>query len=219
MHRASDEYVRMTAPSQRAAYGTHSRVRRDAKEQSRRSLIEATCNLVLSLGVQDVTVDKIVAHAGLSRPTFYAHFQSRDEVFTSLRHEMVTKLDDLYDRLAVIDEASLGQLVDWVLDFLANCRVDRKIILALMQVGAVPGLTFDSPTYYDTVISRLSGRFARFDAANGDPAAHAEAMLLLMQLEGLIRYVAVREEDAEDLHFAQSVSHNILTFLNAGNTT
>lgn len=202
-------------PRRRAAYGTYSSARQDAKGQSRRALIDATCDLVLTLGAQAVTIDKIVAQAGLSRPTFYLHFQSRDDIFAALRRHMVETLDQLYDLLGVIETCEEAAITDWIMRMLAACRRDRKLVLTLMRAGTAPGMAFDPNAYYDTVIARLSLRFERFRRARTDPAIHAEALLLLMQLEGAIRYVAVGEDDRDDLRFAAPITRSFIRFVEA----
>lgn len=197
----------------KVSYGTYSQARKKAKQASRDRLIDAACDLVLAHGANAVTIDKIVSAAGLSRPTFYGHFQSREEIFAALRTRMTEILDGLYDMLAAIDSPDAGAVTDWVLKMLAECRRDRKLVLTLIQSGLAMGVTFNATSYYRTVIDRLAARFDRFRQARTDPMVEAKALLLLMQLEGVIRHVATDETDINDQRFASAIADAFTAFL------
>lgn len=197
----------------KAAYGTLSRARHEAKIRTHDRMLDATCDLVLTQGVQAATVDRIVKAAGVSRPTFYVHFQVREDVFKALRARMTSNLDEHYDALAALHDAREDQIHSWVCHFLASCRRDRKLVLTLIRSGSVSGVTFDARHYYETVIARLAKGLRRCREAKTDPVTKAKALLLLMQLEALIRYFATKEEADEDAIFARIVASDISSFL------
>lgn len=49
-------------------------------ERTRRALFDAFFDLVLSRPYDEITVDEIIARAGVGRSTFYEHFKGKDEI-------------------------------------------------------------------------------------------------------------------------------------------
>lgn len=56
------------------------RYTKEHKAQSRSKIIESARQLFRSRGFDDVSIDEVMNHAGLTRGTFYAHFQSKKDL-------------------------------------------------------------------------------------------------------------------------------------------
>lgn len=59
------------------------------KEETRRRIVESARHLFKTEGYDAVTIDAIMAEAGLTRGGFYAHFSSKDDLFNEVIGEIV----------------------------------------------------------------------------------------------------------------------------------
>jgi AcrR family transcriptional regulator len=57
--------------------------------ETRAQLLDAAANVFAESGYRGATVDQIVAKAGLSKGTFYWHFESKEELFGALLEERI----------------------------------------------------------------------------------------------------------------------------------
>jgi AcrR family transcriptional regulator len=84
----------------------------EKRERTRAALIEATYQVVAQKVAESVTIDDIIATAGVARGTFYNYFQSRDEALLALAialrdgmqqrmSRQPMELDDPAERLAI----------------------------------------------------------------------------------------------------------------------
>jgi AcrR family transcriptional regulator len=103
-------------PSRRTAIGLAKR------ERTRSSLIEAAYRIFARKEIEAVTIDDIIAEAGVARGTFYNYFQTREEVLkaiaASLSDEMnqkiwaqSTEIVDPAERMAIALRQFLHQAI------------------------------------------------------------------------------------------------------------
>lgn len=101
-------------PSRRTSIGLAKR------ERTRTSLIEAAYRVFARKEFEAVTIDEIIAEAGVARGTFYNYFQTREEILKAvaafLREEMKQKLgiltiDDPAARMAIAIRLFLHQAI------------------------------------------------------------------------------------------------------------
>jgi AcrR family transcriptional regulator len=92
-------------------------------ESQRVRLIEALTDLAANNGLETVTIAEIVARAGVSKPTFYDHFENKDACFIAVLEaamiEMSTRLLGSFDvETPRLERASrvLGAFLDFVVD-------------------------------------------------------------------------------------------------------
>jgi AcrR family transcriptional regulator len=71
--------------------------RRESKQRTRKRLIEAARELILSGDETRVAASAVAKRAGVGGATFYEHFRSRDELLTALADEL---FDELREKLA-----------------------------------------------------------------------------------------------------------------------
>jgi AcrR family transcriptional regulator len=65
---------------------------RDRRARSRKQLVEAARALFSVLPLEPVTVEEVASAAGLAKGTFYAHFQSLDELWAALAKDLAREL-------------------------------------------------------------------------------------------------------------------------------
>ncbi len=94
---------------------------------ARRRLTDAAVRCVRRLGAERTRLADVAAEAGVTRPTLYAYFSSRDDI---LRAAMLSAADDLVDRLC--------RRVDKIEDP-AEVAVET-LIFCLEEVASNPGL-------------------------------------------------------------------------------
>ncbi|MGI5848996.1 MAG: TetR/AcrR family transcriptional regulator [Christensenellales bacterium] len=81
-----------------------SRSRKDRAFETRSRLYATADAMFTQYGFDNVSVDRIVVEAGLSKGTFYVHFESKDDLLVSLISDYVEKVD--MDYQAFIDTFS-----------------------------------------------------------------------------------------------------------------
>lgn len=74
--------------------------------RSRRSMLEALMDLLKKKDYASITIAEITDHADVSRPTFYLHFKSKDELLLSY-------LDGIFEQFAdEIDPLLTGEMIN-----------------------------------------------------------------------------------------------------------
>jgi AcrR family transcriptional regulator len=63
--------------------------------RTRRLLFHALIDLIISEGVDSVTIRKIVEKAEVNRSTFYLHFKDKQDILTQLQDEFLDELEQI----------------------------------------------------------------------------------------------------------------------------
>lgn len=200
-------------PATRAPYGSQSDRREKAKAATRLRLLTATCETMLRSVRGDIKVEDIVSAASVSRATFYLHFPSIDDALAAVRSDMTALLDGEYAKLAAMGRVDDHALETWLEDMLGMCREHRAMILALMRTRNLSAADFDARLYYRGVIERLGASHAAFRAAHERSDVRAEALLLLLQIEGLIRYFVVADGGDEEPAMVRQIAGDLRQFI------
>ena len=79
-------------------------------ERTRRALFDAFFDIVLSRPYDEITVDEIIARAGVGRSTFYEHFKGKDDILSeslrppfSILADAMRARDNTQDLLMLLD--------------------------------------------------------------------------------------------------------------------
>lgn len=202
-------------PVTRAPYGSQSDRREKAKAATRSRLLTATCETMLRSVRGDIKVEDIVSAASVSRATFYLHFPSIDDALAAVRSDMTALLDGEYAKLAAIGRVDNRALERWLEDMLGMCREHRAMIIALMRTRNLSAADFDARLYYHGVIERLGVSHEAFRVAHERSEVRAQALLLLLQIEGLIRYFVVAEGGDEEPAMVRQIAEDLRRFIDA----
>jgi AcrR family transcriptional regulator len=134
------------------------------------AILDAAIRILSSRGFDLMTMDEVAAEVGISKPSLYKHFKSKEELVTEA---MVRLLDGALEFLSDLPQSVQG--------------IDRLIALLewAMRVrlgGGVPFLPSTSPSVRD-MLTRNLGYLARISTLNGElkDAIHAA------QKESLLR--------------------------------
>src|SRR5689334_8627333 len=72
--------------------------------RTQRALREAFVGLVLEHGYDGVTIEDITERADVARATFYAHFDDKEQLLTTLFEEITTELSERLTRVDHVPE-------------------------------------------------------------------------------------------------------------------
>jgi AcrR family transcriptional regulator len=178
----------MPAPAQPEA-PRPSRSRRTPKisgDERERAILAAFEELLGDRALHEISIDDIARGAGISRPTFYFYFASKEAVLLSLFERMIADGDarrgDTLDRLA---EDPPARLRESLTAFFEVFQAHRAVTLAgadaratSAEVRAVWSAIMER--WVQEVADAISGERARGAAPEGVPARGLAISLLLM---------------------------------------
>lgn len=127
--------------------------RPDRREALERSLFDAAEQLIREgASFAEISVERLAAHAGISRSTFYTHFQDKGALARKLATAMLTELGDVADRW-------------WQTAEHADRAALRAAITAIVDVyrhhAAAFTVVVEAATYDPTVAEELQARVQR----------------------------------------------------------
>jgi AcrR family transcriptional regulator len=132
------------------------------------AILDAARDLVETKGYAAMTLDDVTEHVGISKPTLYLHFKSKEDI---VRHVALRCLDESREFLAGQDAQQpaaerIREFVRWSIDrrFGANSVLFQDMaqhILPMKEVG--------SPAYIaeNDLIALVNGLFAEAQAEGG----------------------------------------------------
>lgn len=180
--------------------GVPPRGRRRRAPQTREAILEAVRELLKSRRLDDLQVNEIVEHAGISRQTFYVHFDTKYAVVAALIEAMgdgiLNLWSPLFDGDGPIEKA---QLVELGAGTIAAWRAQGPLWTATIEGWHTDGEIHDVwNEVLETFAARLLARVARHRGAEG--LRPRDAMLTQALISGFER----------SLYLAVSIPHPVL---------
>ncbi len=131
-----------------------SRKRRSSTEV-REQIVEQVLSLLWEHPLRDITVKMIMEGTGLSRPSFYIHFNSIPEL--------------IEERLGELEQVMIGTTMVWLSSTEDDPQILRTALSGLVEVVVENGATFRAIAEAATLDARLAktwgGFLAKWDAA------------------------------------------------------
>lgn len=159
-----------------------------AGRKTREALLDAGVAVAEEHGLAGLSVNRVVARAGVAKGTFYVHFSDRDEFVDALHRRFHARVE------AAVDEATAGlpagaeRIYRGAVAYLDVCLADRAVKALALEARSDPALS-----------EAMAKRHERFAAgavpsfrAMGWPDAPASAQLLA----AMTAEIAIRELDA-----------------------
>ena len=143
------------------------RVRERSGDRTRRRLFETALAEFRSVGVECANIGRIAEAAGVSRPTFYFHFPTKDHVLLELQWSLEEPIAVRMDAAKTLDDAFTA-LVDGLVDALravANPDVFAEMVRIYTRHTAGDALA-DQPHY---LLRAVAARFVEAQAARRLP--------------------------------------------------
>jgi AcrR family transcriptional regulator len=165
------------------------------KEQQRR-LLDAAGHVFAEMGWADATVEAIVNHAGMSRRTFYEHFDDLKECLLVL-HQRVTKLSFRAVETSVQAQTEPSEMLRMgVTSFLGGIAMFPHVARVMFRVVRSAGPEFEA--IHEQMMARfaklvLDGVLASFDnGGRGKRPADGHVELRVFALVSGMEAVAMR---------------------------
>ena len=88
------------------------------RELREKTILEAARELLSKKGFAAMTLDDVISEVGISKPTFYQHFTSKEQLAISV---LIGEINDTCKRLKEYDAAlppdqALKAMIDWAID-------------------------------------------------------------------------------------------------------
>ena len=166
-------------------------LQREQRRQTNEAIISAAVKLFSAKLYNEVSVDDLVREAGVSRVSFYAHFDGKLSLAFAIWNQSISEWDEIYDLLATLTPGNVAEASDWIERLRAKYR----------QGGLVPSLFAQVDLFEDefrkrlqavrdATIDRLASRGAPgFTRTQGDSVqarlARAHAHLIFQRIDQL----------------------------------
>lgn len=202
------------SPLGRGRPGGRTNFQEEKRRRTRAGILSAAGEVFATTAYAFATIDDILRTAGISRATFYMHFETKLalalEIYDGIREEWL----HLFEQLVAIDPANHPALRSWM-EALAKLYVDHGYITSLVAQLSVIEPSFrerlknDRNVIIDRLAERGVGGFVQA-VAPGEAGAvqRIRAHLLMRRLDQICSEVSIGEEmetaDA-DRYMAQAV--------------
>lgn len=170
---------------------------------NREALLGAAEELFSTRSFGSVSVDEIVARAGVAKGTFYNHFADKQALAASLAMAIRHSVRDSIAGIKTVSTDPAMHLAIAVAQFLglALIRPNRALILVTLLNGAIDtGASMNQPLRDTLAAGKKSGRFAiaRIDTA---------LISVLGIVSTAVRYLIQKSPTDPEPHQAEFVSH------------
>lgn len=168
--------------------------RRRRSPQTRARILEGAQRCFLDRGFAATTVEEIVATAGLSRATFYLHYNGKTAVLVDLLAQHEAPMRQFFRRLCDMDRPDRASVRGWLEAYVRKLRRNRDL-LTLFHMGAGDTAARDAVTRHRrAMIDVLAERFAAFRYDDEDPdrqaRGYARSLIRLMPVEQMVSDLA-----------------------------
>jgi AcrR family transcriptional regulator len=167
---------------------THKGGRKEAMARTRETLIDAGLRLAEQTGLANISVNLIVADAGVAKGTFFHHFGDRASYLLALHREFHERLASQVE--AATDGMSPGRdrLIAVAHTYLDACLRDRGVRALLLEARAEPAITDEISRRNNVSAERCRADFAALQ--NPHPYQSAQLWVGLVAEAALIEHQA-----------------------------
>jgi TetR/AcrR family transcriptional regulator, fatty acid biosynthesis regulator len=164
--------------------------RRESTELTRRRLIDGAIEILRRDGFAAATTGRIASAAGLKQPSFYVHFEDRDQVFEAAANEIGRRVLEMLKRqLTAIDRAHPRRSIRAAYAavttaFLSEPELTRVFLRHRIDDGTVLGRRFRS--LLDQIRAELVESIGGYGIVLPRSAAEAHIELLVAASLGLL---------------------------------
>lgn len=133
----------MSAPEPKVAETAKPSLKERQRQMREDAILDAAEELLTTKGLAAMTLDDLIAEVGISKPTLYQHFRSKEELVASIMtrelREATRKLHDL--AAAMPPGEALRALIGWFVaqraEYACGPVTDLCITLSLMSQGPI----------------------------------------------------------------------------------
>lgn len=107
------------------------------RERSRLALVQAASRLLEDHAYSEISVERIVSEASLSRPTFYSHFKDKGELLSAVAGDVVERVVDALMGWWILPAGGTREHLHAATeDFVERFLQNKRIWLALSEAAA-----------------------------------------------------------------------------------
>lgn len=168
-----------------------------ARKDKRAGIMNAAEKLFTSRRFHEITLDDVVAEAGISKGTIYRHFKNKDDLFFQTATRGFDELRDLLDR-KVLDDESFGEQLLAAGRLIDRFFRQRRQLLRMMQSeearirwcrGGLREHWTQRRAHLTSAVARIIDRGVREGAIRQDVPAEVLAAFLLGMLRTKSRHL------------------------------
>ncbi len=210
MHTAMGQEVTTDLRTRRRRPGDQ---QREQNETTRQKLLEAARAVFGEWSYSKASVEMIADEAGVSRTTFYRHFDGKLPLAIALFGTQEIVILELWDDLFDLERPTFEDCCGWLDRFLGIVEPDKVLLAVLREMDATePDAAIEELHYYGAVLQRIWGEHIREDDSRSDQLT-AKSLLLLLQLDQFVYTVCVRDWDLNRRALVEAMAEQIHYFL------
>jgi TetR/AcrR family transcriptional regulator, transcriptional repressor for nem operon len=156
--------------------------------RTREALLDAGVTVAEQHGLAGLSVNLVVAEAGVAKGTFYVHFGDREAFVDAIHARFHGHVQAAMAAATEGVPAGAERIVRGAEAYLDSCLADRAVKALALEARSDPGLTTSMSTRHDRFVAAAVPSFK----AMGWPDAPAAAQLLA----AMTSEIAIRELDA-----------------------
>jgi AcrR family transcriptional regulator len=185
------------------------KARERSGDRTRRRLFETALAEFRRVGVTDASIGRIAETAGVSRPTFYFHFPTKDHVLLELQWSLEEPIAARMEAAKTLDDA-LAALVDGLVGAL-GALADPDVFAEMVRIytrHAAGDAMADQPHY---LMRAVAARFVEADADGRLPSGLDPERATHLFLTSLFGYLSLPVEIDESRRDLQTLISLFLT--------
>lgn len=161
---------------------------RPVGHNTRDALLDAGVAVADAYGLAGLSVNRVVAEAGVAKGTFYVHFEDRDAFVDALHERFHARVQEAVEAASAGVPPGAERIVRGAEAYLDVCLVDRAVKALALEARTDPSLVSSMAARHDRAAAAAVPSFK----AMGWPDARAAAQLLA----AMTAEIAIRELDA-----------------------
>jgi AcrR family transcriptional regulator len=204
---------------------------RRRKEARPGEIVDAALGVFADKGFAAAKLEDIARRAGVSKPTLYLYFETKEEIFRAVARAAVASLLEAFETQAEGADVPFAELAPRLLSRAAGMMKGGRVpAIARMVIGESRNFPDLARIWHDDVVASVIGMVtgiiaraqARGEVAPGDPRLHAFSLMGPMVMAMLFREVfGGIGTDPPDLRalagqHARTALHGLLTPPTAG---
>lgn len=203
------------------------RTRAQAQTVKRKQILAAAQAVFERSGYDGASMNDIAAEGGISKPTLYVYFDSKEKLFDGLIEDMNASLPERVLNLDAENPDLLGVLVRGGVALLTKITRPERIKMLRVVVGAAGKFPEIGQKYFRAGPGKgieIFGAYLRAVAARGwldvpDPELAAYHLLELMQSVHMRRMIFAIAEQPSETEIERTVEAGVRVFLAAYRTS
>lgn len=185
---------------------------REQKELTRRKLLEAAQVVFRHHSYSETAVEMVADQAGVSRTTFYRHFDGKLPLALALFDDVAPRIKNAWGQLFRISEPTTEQVQNWLAQLIKESAMNQVLVSVFVQIEATePDAQANKYRYYDDIWN-LSGLGDKIDKLDYE-ALRAKFLLIMLQIDQFLYLVCVRGSPTGDDSLRSAMAEIIRNFL------